>query len=127
MAEPKYIHKPFSFLVDTAATSYSKKFDLDKNVVLVRGLLLSSSDPRSLFFRGSQRIEINGDELYPEDYESKLLMSGISVAPNDKYVDLGDGVVAGNGEVKMLYKDTDNLIVPFTPYTVTIVLKCELK
>lgn len=88
---------------------------------------MSSNDPKSLFFRGSQRIEINGDELYPEDYESKLLMSGLSVSPDDKYVTLGDGAIAGNGEIKVLYKDTDNLIIPFTAYKVTIVLKCELK
>ena len=123
----KYIHKSFSFLVDTAGISYQKKFDLDKTVRIVRGLLMSSDDPRKLFFRGTQRIEISGDELYPEDYESKLLMSGISVAPNEKYLDLGNNVLAGNGEVKVLYKDANSVNAPFAPYKVMIVLKCELK
>lgn len=113
--------------MDSQQTSYNKKFDLDKNVRVVLGLLVSSDNPRLLFFRGSQRLEISGDELYPEDYESKLLMSGISVPPNEKYVELGNGVLAGNGEIKMLYKDTDNNNAPFTPYKVTLVIKCELK
>jgi hypothetical protein len=125
--ESKYIHKTFSFQVDTAGANYSKKFDLDKNVRVVLGLLMSAADPRKLFFRGSQRIEISGDELYPEDYESKLLMSGISVSPNDKYVNLGNGVLSGNGEVKILYKDAENVNAPFEPYKVSLVLKCELK
>jgi len=125
--ESKYIHKAFSFTVDTPNQSYNKKFDLDKNVSLLLGLLISSSDPKKLFYRGSQRIELSGDELYPEDYESKLLMSGISVPPNEKYVSLGNGVLSGNGEVKMLYKDTDNANAVFEPYVVTLVLKCELK
>jgi hypothetical protein len=125
--EVKIIHKSFSFLVDNPSTNYNKKFDLDKNVRVVLGLLVSSDNPRLLFFRGSQRLEISGDELYPEDYESKLLMSGISVPPNEKYVELGNGVVAGNGEIKMLYKDTDNSNAPFTTYKVTLVIKCELK
>jgi hypothetical protein len=125
--ESKYIHKIFSFKVDTPGTSYSKKFDLDKNVRVVLGLLMSSDDPRKLFFRGSQRIEISGDELYSEDYESKLLMSGISVSPNDKYLNLGNGVLSGNGEVKILYKDTESVYAQFEPYRVSLVLKCELK
>lgn len=125
--EAKIIHKSFSFLVDNQQTNYNKKFDLDKNVRVVLGLLVSSDNPRLLFFRGSQRLEISGDELYPEDYESKLLMSGISVPPNEKYVELGNGVLAGNGEIKILYKDTDNTNAPFVPYKVTLVIKCELK
>lgn len=120
------IHKSFSFLVDKENTSYKLKFDLDKNVKVVTGLLMSSSDPRKLFFRGSQRLEISGDELYPEDYESKLLMSGISVPPDQKYVDLGCGVLAGNCEVKILFKDEANDNAPFSPYKVILVLKCEL-
>lgn len=125
--ETKITHKSFSFVVDTPSTSYSKKFDLDKNVRVVLGLLISSNDPKQLYFRGSQRLEISGDELYPEDYESKLLMSGISVPPNEKYLDLGNGVLSGNGEVKILYKDVENVNAPFAAYKVMLVLKCELK
>lgn len=121
------VDKVYSFLVDGAATSYTKKFDLDKNVKLVHGILLSSDLPNMLFYRGSQRIEINGDELFPEDYESKLLMSGLSVPPNEKFRKLGNGVVSGNGEVKMQYKDTDNPNAGFTSYRVIVVLQCEMR
>ncbi|MDB5274468.1 MAG: hypothetical protein JWO58_2835 [Chitinophagaceae bacterium] len=125
--EVKIIHKTFSFLVDQDQTTYNKKFDLDKNVRVVLGLVLSSDDPRQLYFRGSQRLEINGDEIYPEDYESKLLMSGISVPPNEKYLDLGNGVIAGNGEIKMLFKDSANINSAFSSYKVILTIKCELK
>lgn len=122
----KLIYKSYSFLVPNADTSYKHSFDLDKNIKTVTGLLLSASDPRGLFFRGSQRIEISGDELFPEGYESKLLMSGISVAPNERFFEVGD-VVAGNGEVKILYRDESNDNAGFAPYKVTLTLKCELK
>lgn len=125
--EARLVDKVFSFLVDTQSTPYSKKFDLDKNVRLVHGILLSSDRPNLLFYRGSQRIEINGDELFPEDYESKLLMTGIAVPPDEKFRSLGNGVVTGNGEVKVQYKDTANPNADFTPYKVILVLKCELK
>lgn len=122
----RIVYKTFSFLVDTPNISYNKKFELDKNIKLVKAIMLSSNKPNLIFFRGSQKLEINGDELYPEDYESRLLMSGISVPPNERYVDMGDAVLAGNGEVKIVYKDTDNILAPFDSYRVIINLKCDI-
>lgn len=125
--ERRIVDKAFTFVVDTEGQPVSKKFDLDKNVKLVRGILLSSSRPNLLFYRGSQRIEISGEEIFAEDYESKILMSGLSVAPDQKFRTLGNGVVAGNGEVKIQYKDTANPQAPFEAYRVTIILQCEMK
>jgi hypothetical protein len=124
--EKKYVKKRFSFIVDTPAASYPKKFELDKNIKIVKGLLLNSNKPNLLFYRGSQKIELSGQELFPEDYESKLLMSGISVPPDLKYADLGDDLLAGNGELKISYKDTENSSAPFEAYEVSVYLMCEL-
>jgi hypothetical protein len=123
----RLVDKVYSFTVDAPAQPYNKKFDLDKNVKLVHGILLSSDRPNLLFYRGSQRIEISGDELFPEDYESKLLMSGIAVPPDGKFRALGNGVIAGNGEIKIQYKDTHNPAAEFQPYKVIIVVQCEMK
>jgi hypothetical protein len=87
---------------------------------------MTSNKPALLFYRGSQKIEISGQEIFPEDYESRLLMTGISVPPDQKFADLGDDVLAGNGEVKINYKDTDNTSAVFEPYEVSIYLMCEL-
>jgi len=125
--ERRIVDKPFTFTVDAEGQPVSKKFDLDKNVKLVRGIMLSSNYPNLLFYRGSQRIEISGEEIFPENYESKLLMSGLSVAPDEKFRTLGNGVVAGNGELKVQYKDTVNTRAPFESYSVTIILQCEMK
>ena len=125
--EARLLDKIFSFLVDADGATVNKKFDLDKNVKVVHGILLSSDRPKLLFYRGSQRIEISGDEIFPEDYESKILMSGISVPPDNKFRRLGNGVVAGNGEVKIQYKDTPNSSASFVSYRVIITLQCEMK
>jgi hypothetical protein len=122
----KFIKKPYSFLVDAPDASYLKRFELDKNVKLVRGIVITSNKDHLLYYRGSQKIEISGTEIFPDEYESKLLMSGIGVAPDEKYADLGDEVLAGNGEVKVLYKDTSNSSAVFEPYKVSIYLICEL-
>jgi len=125
--ERRIVDKPFIFTVDAEGQPVSKKFDMDKNVKLVRGIMLSSNYPNLLFYRGSQRIEISGEEIFPENYESKILMSGLSVAPDEKFRTLGNGVIAGNGELKVQYKDTANARAPFEPYSVTIILQCEMK
>lgn len=122
----KYIKKRFSFLVDTPNQGYSKKFELDKNVRAVRGILLSTDLPNLLFYRGSQKIELSGEELFPDDWESKLIMSGIGIAPDEKFYNLGDGYLAGNGELKIQFKDTANALAPFAPYNVAIYLLCEM-
>src|SRR6185437_13596941 len=101
----KFVKRRYSFQVTTPSTLYPQKFELDKNVKLVKELLMSSSNPSLLFYRGSQRLEINGEEIYPEDFESRLLMSGISVPPDQKFASLGEAVVAGNGEIKLQFKD----------------------
>ena len=96
----KYRYKRFTIAVPTAATSYSQKFVLDKDVVNVRGVLLTADRSDLLFYRGSQKIEISGEDIYPEDYESRLLMSGLSVPPDHKYASIADGqgIPSGNGE-----------------------------
>jgi hypothetical protein len=119
------VPKRYSFIVDQAGRSYQKKFELDRNIRLVRAVMLTSSQPHLLFYRGSVRLEISGDEIFPEDYESKLLMSGINVPPNEKYYEFGNGVLAGNGEIKLLYKDVENILGPFEPYEVSLYLECE--
>lgn len=126
--EARWVDKIFSFLVEADGARINKKFDLDKNVKLVRGIMLSSDRLNSLFYRGSQRIEISGDEIFPEDFESKILMSGLAVPPDQKYKTLGNGVIAGNGEIKINYKDTNNPNAPFAaPYRVIVMLQCEMK
>ncbi len=125
--EKRLVDKIYTFLVEAEGEPVNKKFDLDKNVRVVRGIALSSDRPNLLFYRGSQRIELSGDELFPEDFESKMFMSGMAVPPDDKYKSLGNGVVAGNGELKILYKDTGNPNAPFAPYKVIVALLCEMK
>lgn len=125
--ENRLVDKIFTFLVEAEGQPVNKKFDLDKNVKVVHGIAISSDKPNLLFYRGSQRIELSGDELFPEDYESKMFMSGMAVAPDDKYKSLGNGVVAGNGELKIQFKDSDNANAPFASYKVSITLLCEMK
>jgi len=126
----KITDKQFQLTVDTEGQLVNKTFDLDKNAKIVHGIMLSSDRPTLLFFRGSLRAEISGQEIIPENFETKLFMSGIGVAPDVKYKTLGEGengVITGNGEIKIQYKDTPNAEATFEPYKVMIYVKCEMK
>jgi hypothetical protein len=122
----KIIKKRFDIPVTEASKTFSKSFDLDKNITHVKGLLLTADKDDLLYFRGSQKIEISKEEIFPENYESKLLLSGIAVAPNGRYYDIGQ-VAAGNGSVKVEYKDSEDGRTQFVPYRVSLYLLCQIE
>lgn len=122
----KTVKKRFDIAVTGPNQVFSKTFELDKQITLVKGLLLTSDKDDLLYFRGSQKIEINKQEYFPEHYESKLLQSGINVSPNARYFDLGN-VPAGNGAVKVDYQDADDGRSQFIPYRVSVYLDCIIE
>lgn len=122
----KLVKKRFDIQITSNNQSLSKSFELDKNIVAVNGLLLTSDKDDLLYYRGSQKIEINGEEYFPENYESKLLMSGINVSPKQRYYDLGSAST-GNGTIKLSYQDTEDLRAAFTPYRVSLYVDCSIE
>lgn len=97
--------KLFTFLVDKEGKQYSPtKWELPKKTKFVKGIQLTSDYPDSLYYRGSQRIEIGGEEIFPEGFESRILMSSLSVAPRERFFDLGK-VLPGDLSVKVRYQD----------------------
>jgi hypothetical protein len=121
----KRVKKRFDIDITGAGASQSKTFELDKNITAVHGLLITSDRDDLLYYRGSQKIELNRQEIFPENYESKLLMSGINVSPNDRYYNLS-GLAPGNAKLTMTYADSNHVSAPFVPYRVSIYLDCEM-
>lgn len=121
---PKQNFKRFDIVVDQANKTFSKNFELDKTITAIKGVLISSNREDLAYFRGEQKIEINKDEFFPENYESKLLMSGINVSPNSRYYNLGS-VAPGNGIIKVDYKDADDGRTVFAPYRVYVYVQYE--
>ena len=61
----KRIKKRFDINVVEANAVHSKTFELDKNITLVHGLLFTSDRDDLLYYRGSNKVEINGQEIFP--------------------------------------------------------------
>lgn len=122
----KPIKKRFNIQVAAANQSVTKTFELDKTIKGIKGVLVTSDKDDLMYYRGSQRIEINKEEFFPDDYESKLLMSGINVPPKQRYYDLGN-VNPGNGSIKVIYTDADDGRTVFAPYRVAVYFDCEME
>lgn len=122
----KPVKKRFDIQITSANQNVTKTFELDKNIKSVKGLLLTSDKDDLLYYRGSQKIEINKEEYFPDNYESKLLMSGINVSPKSRYYDLGT-VNPGNGNIRLVYQDTDDGRTVFAAYRVSLYVDCEME
>lgn len=116
--------KRFDLNITEANKTFSKDFELDKTIIAIKGVLLTADKDDLLYFRGTSKIEINKEEYFPDNYESKLLMSGINVPPKSRYYELGN-VPAGNGIVKLSFTDLDDGRTAFAPYRVSIYLDCQ--
>ena len=113
------IKERFDITVTSPGASFRGEFELDKNANYLLGISLTSDREDLLFYRGSQKIQLNDTELFPERFESKLLMSGLNVAPDNRMITLGE-LPTGNGKLDVLYQDSEHTYTSFAPYRVTI-------
>lgn len=121
----KRIKKRFDINVTEENAVHSKTFDLDKNIIALHGILFTSDRDDLLYYRGTGKVEINREEIFPEGYETKLVMTGLNVSPNDRYYHLG-GIPPGNGKLKVEFKDNPEERLLFSNYRVSVYLDCEI-
>lgn len=118
------VKKRFEIAITAADKTFSQSFELDKTITHIKGILLTADKEDMLYYRGSQKIEVNKQEVFPDNYHSKLLMCGINVSPNSRFYNTGS-LPVGNGIVKVLYQDTNDTRLSFEKYTVYVYLDCE--
>ena len=94
-------------VVQSQSSVIPNGWELPKQTKAVKGIQLSADYPDKLYYRGSQRIEIGGEELFPDNFDSRLLMSSLAVAPRERFFDLG-AVAPGDLSIKVRYKDVNH-------------------
>lgn len=120
----KIIYKRYNIDISSADSRTKTDFELDKNVETVIGLTLTSDREDMLYHRGSIRLSLNGEEVFPEGYASKLLISGLAVPPDERYY--RTELRPGNGMITLSFEDTHHPLAPFSPYRVSLYVKCLL-
>lgn len=112
--------------VTTAGAVHTKSIELDKNVVKILGYNFTSDRIDLAYNRGTQRLEINRDEIFAENYETKHLIALATVPLNLRYYRIKGGIEPGNYIVKVEYKDNEHSQFPFSDYRVSLNLDLEI-
>lgn len=136
LAETKALNAKFKPAVDASktATVYvtlnapiaqannnnSVTLQLDRAIISVDGISLTTDNEVAMQTL-TNRLEINGTEIFPQEYEAKALYTYPSVEGDKRYSNL-DKFPAGNQQVKITTKDLNP--GSFTPYNVRYYLKC---
>ncbi len=117
------------FLINVTAPDavYPVSYELDKTIGFITGIALDSNREKLLVQRGTQRIEVNRQEIVPEGFLSKRLYHLPSIEAHKRFLRRGGKIAVGNGIVKVDYKDTSDALAPFEPYWVLVTLDCILK
>jgi len=96
------------------------KLDNHAKVVAV---CLTSNQLAKVYYRGAVSLEVGGKEVFPKEFEAKMLLFELAVAPEERWITIDRDI---NGKVEIAYKDTDSPEAPFEqPYTLTMYFLCE--
>ena len=119
----RFVYKKIPVTINAAGKYIGHSpYVLDKNIKAVHAITVTADD-ESRVFNLTHRVEINGQELLPQEFEARVLYAYASVPVNDRYFDLGSEP-AGNGVVKITC--FDRTASGFAAYNVNFYLKCEL-
>jgi hypothetical protein len=122
MLKPYY--KEYDITISADGETVKKTFEVDKSVKTVKGVMLLSNRPDLVFYRGSLRLEINKEEIFPEGYSASRLLSSPNVKPNDRIYAIGEHEVS-NGLIKIEYTDAADGRTVFAAHTVTLCVEGE--
>lgn len=116
----KIIKEWIDLSINSPSQTYKDSFEVDKQAGKIFGIAITSTYEDRMWYRGSQKITINQMEIYPEGYESKMLMQGLNVAVNDRIITFGEEIEPGNRKVDIEYKDSNHTSSSFIPYKVRL-------
>jgi hypothetical protein len=121
------IFKWFDINVTDADKTYSVSYELDKTIGFITGIDFTTNRDKLLYQRGTHRLEVNRFEVFPEGFPTKKVYHLPDVEAHKRFYRRGIKIPVGNGIIKVEYKDTSDVAAPFEPYSIRVVLDCELK
>ncbi len=120
----KLFSKDFDVQVTEAGQTVKKTFELDKSVKTITHYTILSNREDLTYYRGSFKLDINKEEIAPEGYSTKKIMCWPTVSPNERLKSIGKQAT-GNGLITFEYKDTNDGLTGFAPYTVSLCVEGE--
>ncbi len=98
-------------------------FDTNNLYEIIESIFVSLPHENA-YYASCLELQVNGEEVFPADFEVKLLATNSSVAPSERFFSLKDELIKAKGShAEGLYTDGGNGTVPQYPYEGTIYLK----
>jgi hypothetical protein len=95
---------------------------IDKKGQEVLGLAIFSKRLDQVDLRGSFRLDLGGQPIFPENTDTKMLTTNASVPVKEKFYMFPEPIAVGNSAIDWRYKCDANALVPFVAHDVTLVL-----
>jgi len=122
MSEIKY--QLLKIKVSTSGESIKFSADSDKKYNRLTGLFASLPDTGNAMFGSTLEFKIADKEIFPEDFEIKMISCGQNVATNERFYDQLDEEAQGN---RLEGRFTDGGNASSYPYTAKLYLRLEEK
>jgi hypothetical protein len=110
--------------VPAAGASVSINTSSDKLYKRITGILVTMPYMVPFMNMSTLSLQINDREIFPDDFEAKLISFDSTVATNERFYQLDEP--ADGSTIKGRYTDISNSFVDF-PYTLHIYLRLEDK
>ena len=118
------LRKRYDLDITTALSTVRDEFELEKHALKVLGILVTADRDEMIFHRGTIGVILSGEEVIPDGHHTKLLMSGLGVAPDERFLSLD--LLPGNGVLKVAYTDNAHGVQSFAAHSVHIYLLIEI-
>ncbi len=109
-----------SFSVPGAENRIEVSHNTDSLTKKIVGIAVTTDD-EDAFLASTISINIKGQEIFPTNFEARMLHTGQEVAPNKKYFIFNAPIDVSRDEIRIVYTDGDNFT---TAYNVTVILMC---
>lgn len=115
----RVVYKKLNTTIDAANKTIKTDLTLEKDIVKVTGIALSTNNEDGIQTL-TNRLEINGVEIFPQEFESKMIYCYATVEGDKRFFNLDQP--SGNGVVKIACIDTK--ANNFTAYNINFYLRC---
>lgn len=92
----------------------------DTKEIVAIGLFSKRLDQVDL--RGSFKLKLGGTDVFDTETDAKILTTNASVPVKDKLLTFPKPMDVGNRQVELMYKSSNNDLLPFAAHDVTLVL-----
>ena len=105
----------------TGAGDFPISAESDKTYKKITGIQFTTTDTSALKDAVFSRFEIDSNDIYPDGFETKLLVTGDGVSPNDRFYELDER--ADGSTITGIFTDAGN--AGGYPYNARIYFKLE--